>query len=149
VPIYRIGFEGDINRDVTSEQGDDYLRELSDERDRIEAAFEPVLQRKAEEFLRNSSESVPDVEWEIRPEKDENPLHDEEFDPDGFKKTMDALNAAGVTLPKEYVLETFLGVDADEIDDIEEAPLPEDDPRVQESFQNATDSPPSEGVEGD
>ena len=143
VPIYRIGFEGDINRDVTSEQGDDYTRELSDERDRIESAFQPVLERKAREFLDGGA---PEVALEIRPEEDENPLHDEEFDASEFKATMDALSTAGVVLPRDYILETFLGVDADEIDELEEAPLPEDDPRVQESFRDSTDPPePAEG----
>lgn len=143
VPIYRIGFEGDINRDVTSEQGDDYTRELSEWRDGISASFKSVIQRKADEFLGGSA---PETRVVIEPEASENPLHDEEFDASEFQSVMDGLSKAGVVLPAETVVETFLGLDADDaLPSGGESPLDEGDPRVRESFEDATQPPPDGG----
>lgn len=147
VPIYRIGFEGEINRDVTSEQSDDYQRELSDWRNDIGEALSEVLQEKAEEFV----DDPPEVQLKIAPKESENPLHDEAFDADEFATTMQGIKAyAGAggspqdILPPEVVLETFLGLDADEIlgDEGAEAdlsPLEEADERVRETFVDAYD----------
>lgn len=145
VPIYRIGFEGEINRDVTSEQSDDYHRELSDWRDDLCENFGDVTQAKAEEFV----DDAPEVELVIAPKESENPLHDEEFDADAFATTMQGIKhvtGAGQSpseiMPPETVLETFLGLDADEVlggeaDDVEAAmeALDEEDPRVRETFE--------------
>lgn len=141
VPIYRVGFEGEINRDVTSEQSDDYRRELSDWRDDIADAFGTVLQRKAEEWL----DDPPEVELVIAPKESENPLHDENFDADAFATTMQGIKAItgpgqspSDIMPPETVLETFLGLDADEVLGGEEEAameaLDEADPRVRETF---------------
>jgi hypothetical protein len=146
VPIYRIGFEGEINRDVTSEQSDDYQRELSDWRTDIGDALSTVLQAKAEELVDGDA---PDVQLVIAPKESENPLEDESFDADAFSSTMQGISAlAGPgqsptsILPAETVLETFLGLDADEVlgggaDDAEAGlePLDEADPLVNETFQ--------------
>lgn len=145
VPIYRIGFEGEINRDVTSEQSDDYQRELSDWRTDIADALAGVLQAKAEEFV----DGAPEVDLVIAPKESENPLHDEEFDADAFATVMKGLKdyaGAGGSpssiLPRKVIVETFLGLDADEVldseadvDDLLEG-LDEDDSRVRETFVN-------------
>ena len=142
VPIYRIGFEGEINRDVTGEQSDDYTRELSDWRSDIAEKFQGVIQRKAEEFV----DSAPSVELVIAERDSENPLEDESFDADEFNTTMQGVKAAtgpGQSptdiLPAETILETFLGLDPEEVlgDDGETADLSaldEADPRVRETF---------------
>lgn len=146
VPIYRIGFEGEINRDVTSEQSDDYQRELSDWRDDIADALREVLQAKAEEFVDNP----PDVEPVIAPRDTENPLEDDSFDADEFASLMQGVAAAtgpGESprdiLPPRTVIETFLGLDADDVlndgpadDAAGLQPLDEADPRVQETFRD-------------
>jgi len=142
VPIYRIGFEGEINRDVTGEQSDDYTRELSDWRSDIAEKFQGVIQRKAEEFV----DSAPSVELVIAERDSANPLEDESFDADEFNTTMQGVKAAtgpGQSptdiLPAETILETFLGLDPEEVlgDDGETADLSaldEADPRVRETF---------------
>ncbi len=147
VPLYRIGFETGINRDVTSEQGDDYQRELSDWRDNLEKTYKSVIQRKADEFMGGDA---PDASLEIRPEKDENPLHDEEFDASEFQTTMQGLKQAGVILPSDVIVETFLGLDPDEVlEDMGET-MDEADPAVREGFrqQNALPENGSDSLEG-
>jgi len=162
VPIYRIGFEGDINRDVTSEQSDDYQREVSDWRNDLAQEITGVLERKAEEMLADGAD-VPPVELVIAHRESDNPLEREDFDADAFVSLMQGLKHYAGTggspqsvMPPEYVLDTVLGVDADEVLDSVEAgaameALDESDPRVQESFENAygTDPPDASGGEGE
>lgn len=145
VPIYRIGFEGDINRDVTGEQATDYQRQLSTWRSYLADAFADVLQAKAEEFV---GEAAPDVNLRIAQKESENPLQDESFDPEAFASTMSGIaSLAGPgqsptsILPAETVLETFLGLDPEDVlggdgqaADLE--PLDEADPQVRETFES-------------
>lgn len=141
VPIYRIGFEGEINRDVTTEQSDDYTRALSDWRSDIAEKFQGVLQRKAEEFV----DGAPSVELVIAERESSNPLEDESFDAEEFATTMQGLKAAtgpGQSpidiLPPETIIETFLGLDPDDVLGDDEAAdleaLDETDPLVRETF---------------
>ncbi len=150
-PLYRVGFAGDINRDVTDVQQDDYQEQVRRERDRLESAFSELLEQKAREFLygdAKASQDVPDVELVIEPERDENPLKDEEFDADEFSNVMQGLKAAAPggaveqVVPPHEVRETFLGLDADppEAPDSEGemAGLPDEaDPQVREAFNDA------------
>jgi len=156
-PLYRVGFAGDINRDVTSVQQEDYRDEVRRERDRLESAFGAVLQAKAREFLTGSAQGDEtldvDVGITIQPAEDENPLHDEEFDAGEFSNLMSGVKqaapggAAEQILPPHEVRETILGLDPDPPDapDSDGAPpvdsaaaLPDEtDDRVRDAFNDA------------
>ena len=156
-PLYRVGFAGDINRDVTSVQQEDYRDEIRRERDRLESAFGGVIQAKAREFLTGSAQGDEtldvDVGIEIRPAEDENPLHDEELDADAFSNLMSGVKQAapgGATeqiLPPHEVRETILGLDPEPPDapDADGSPpvdsaaaLPDEtDDRVRDAFNDA------------
>jgi hypothetical protein len=151
-PLYRVGFAGDINRDITSEQQEDYGDALRRERGRLEADFKKVLRLKATEFLEGNAHAEGgidvDVGMEIRPDDATSPLQDDEFDAGEFSTLMDGLaTAAGpkggadTIVPKRVILETFLDMDPDEILDEEGtadlAALDESDPRVRDAFERA------------
>jgi len=152
-PLYRVGFAGDINRDVTSVQQDDYREEISRARDRLEAAFHDLLAQKAREFLfgdAKSDQELPvEVALEIRPEESDSPLKDEQFDADEFASMMQGLKAAAPggaveqVVPPHELRETFLGLEAEPpeapTDDTGAvAPLPDEaDEEVQAAFRDA------------
>jgi hypothetical protein len=165
-PLYRVGFAGDINRDITSEQQEDYADALRRERRRLEADFKKVLRLKATEFLEGNAHAEGgidvDVGMEIRPDDATSPLQDDEFDAGEFSTLMDGLaTAAGpkggadTIVPKRVILETFLDMDPDEILDEEGtadlAALDESDPRVRDAFERAMGAGgmPAELAEGE
>jgi len=149
-PLYRVGFAGDINRDVTGVQQEDYRDEVSRERDRLESALSDVIQQKAAEFLEGDAKASTDVEVALRiePEDAESPLVDEEFDADEFSQTMQGLKAAAPggaveqLVPPHEIRETFLGLAAEPPDapdaggDLLALPDETDD-RVQDAFRDA------------
>jgi hypothetical protein len=159
-PLYRVGFAGDINRDITTEQREDYRDEVKRERRRLEADFAAVLKLKAKEFLFNDAHADESLdvtpELRIRPEEASSPLRDEEFDAGEFQTLMSGLNqAAGpkgggdVILPQREIVGTLLDMDADELlgeegdgdlDTADLEALDESDPRVRETFERFTDA---------
>jgi hypothetical protein len=151
-PLYRVGFAGDINRDISDVQQDDYREAVSRERDRLESAFHDLLKQKTREFLHNDAkadESVDvDVSLVIEPEESDSPLEDENFNADEFSQTMSALKAAAPggaveqLVPPHEVRETFLGLDPEPPDapdtDADALALPDEtDERVEEAFRDA------------
>ena len=152
-PLYRVGFAGDINRDVTDVQQDDYREEVSRERDRLESAFHDLLHQKAREFLTGSAKGDAkldvDVALRIRPAEAESPLEDEAVDPDEFSSLMQGLKAGAPggaveqVVPPHEIRETFLGLSPEppEAPDANaEALLPrpdETDPDVRATFRDA------------
>ena len=153
-PLYRVGFAGDINRDITKEQREDYRDEVKRERNRLEADLQKPLIQKAKEFLYGNAHSDESLDviprLQIRPEDAESPLRNEEFDPEAFASLMNGLaTAAGpkggadVIIPREEIVGTLLEMDADEIlgGDGEAADLgalDESDPRVRKAFDEFT-----------
>lgn len=152
-PLYRVGFAGDINRDVTSVQQDDYREEVSRARDRLESAFHDLLHQKAREFLfgdaKADREFDGDVELVIEPPEAENPLNDEAVDPDEFASLMQGLKAGAPggaveqVVPPHEIRETFLGLspeppEAPDADPDAMMSLPDEtDERVRETFRDA------------
>jgi len=152
-PLYRVGFAGDINRDVTSVQQDDYREEVARARDRLESAFHDLLHQKAREFLYDDAkagqEIDADVELVIEPPEAENPLNDENVDPDEFASLMQGLKAGAPggaveqVVPPHEIRETFLGLspeppEAPDADEDAAMALPDEtDPRVRETFEDA------------
>jgi len=156
-PLYRVGFAGDINRDITGEQQDDYRDLVRRERTRLEADFQKVLRQKAAEFLEGDPHaSLPDdvdVRLEIRPDDAESPLKDEEFDPEAFQQLMNGLSTAAgpkggadAVIPRRVIIDTLLDMDADELlgepmgDQGASAlePANEADPAVRDAFEEFT-----------
>jgi hypothetical protein len=157
-PLYRVGFAGDINRDVTSEQGEDYRDAVKRERRRLEDDFRRMLRLKAKGLLLgnpHTDESLDvDVALRIRPSTSESPLRDEEFDAGEFSNLMSGLSTAagpkgGATaiLPKEVIIDTVLDMDSEEVleDDAppgDNAPaMPAQSDAVQAAFDDFTDGP--------
>jgi len=152
-PLYRVGFAGDINRDVTSVQQDDYREEVSRARDRLESAFHDLLHQKAREFMfgdaKADREIEADVQLVIEPPEAENPLEDEAVDPGEFSSLMQGLKAAAPggaveqVVPPHEVRETFLGLspeppEAPDPDEDAVMALPDEtDDRVQQTFREA------------
>jgi len=152
-PLYRVGFAGDINRDISDVQQDDYREAVSRERDRLESAFHDLLEQKATEFLygdAKADESLDvNVELVIEPEAAESPLEDENFSADEFSNVMSGLKQAAPggaveqLVPPHELRETFLGLDpeppeAPDDDPDAMASLPDEtDPRVQDAFADA------------
>jgi len=151
-PIYRIGFAGDINRDISTEQKEDYRDEVRRQRKKISSALQTVLHRKAVELMgyhpfedfEARRNDVPTPRLRIEPEKDESPLRDEQFDATEFRDLMQGLQLAApggevsLVFPPEAIIEHILKMDADEV--IEMAPslpddLDEDDPEAQQMFE--------------
>ncbi|MFC7323238.1 hypothetical protein ACFQMF_01460 [Halorubrum rutilum] len=153
-PLYRVGFAGDINRDITKEQREDYRDEVERERNRLEADLQKPLIQKAKEFLYGDAHSDKSLDvvprLQIRPEDAESPLRNEEFDPEAFASLMNGLaTAAGpkggadVIIPREEIVGTILEMDTDEILDgdgeaAELEALDEADPRVRAAFDEFT-----------
>lgn len=157
IPLYKAGFAGDINRDVTSEQESDYEQDVRDERRELEAIFEPIIQAKARELAGGDAdadgggESVPDVTFEIAPDDADSPLEDDEFDAQAFKQLMAGLKQAAPggaveqVITPEAVVDQLLGMDPDDVmgdqgdqGDADAQPLPdESDPDVQAAFEDA------------
>jgi hypothetical protein len=148
-PLYRVGFAGDINRDVTSEQRADYREDVKRERRRLESDFETILRLKAKDFLYGDAHSDKQLDvtpkLRLRPEEASSPLRDEEFDPEAFSTLMTGLSeAAGARggaeaiLPPREIVGTLLDMDADEIlgeeTEADLTALDEADPRVRETF---------------
>jgi hypothetical protein len=125
-PLYRVGFAGGINRDVTSEQNEDYRDAVKRERRRLEDDFRRMLRLKAKGLILgdpHTDESLDvDVALRIRPSTSESPLRDEEFDAGEFSNLMSGLSTAagpkgGATaiLPKEVIIDTVLDMDSEEV----------------------------------
>ena len=123
-PLYRVGFAGDINRDVTAEQGEDYRDAVKRERRRLESDFQGVLAMKTRELLYGDAHADESVavtpRLRIRPSDSESPLRDEEFDAGEFGELMSALSTAagpkgGATalMPEEVIVDTLLDMDPD------------------------------------
>jgi len=121
-PLYRVGFAGDINRDVTSEQGEDYRDSVKRERRRIESDLQEPLKQKARELLYGDATAGQPLdvspELRIRPAQSESPLRDEEFDAGEFSELMSALSTAAgpkggasKIIPEDVIIETFLDMD--------------------------------------
>jgi len=152
-PLYRVGFAGDINRDISDVQQDDYREAVSRERDRLESAFHELLHEKAREFMlgdAKADESLDvDVGLVIEPEESESPLQDENFSADEFSNVMSGLKQAAPggaveqLVPPHEIRETFLGLDPEPPDAPDTDPdammsLPDEtDERVQETFRDA------------
>jgi hypothetical protein len=110
VSLYRVGFEGEINRDVTGEQSDDYADALSSARGWVESQARGILEQKACEFLTGHAHpedvenpdaelygdpsDVPDVALRIRPDKTSDPLRSEHFDAEAFAALIQGLKQA-------------------------------------------------------
>jgi len=157
-PLYRVGFAGDINRDVTSEQGEDYRDAVKRERRRLEDDFRRMLRLKAKGLLLgdpHTDESLAvDVALRIRPSTSESPLRDEEFDAGEFSNLMSGLSTAagpkgGATaiLPKEVIIDTVLDMDSEAVLDDADAPpgdnapaMPAQNSEVQAAFEDFTDA---------
>lgn len=150
-PLYRVGFAGDINRDITGEQREDYRDQVKRERARLEADFATVLELKAREFLHGDAHGDQQLDvtpqLRIRPADAESPLRDEEFDADAFNTLMQALSTAAgpkggadAMIPKEKIIDKFLEMDPDELlgGDADLSGLDESDPRVREAFDKFT-----------
>jgi len=151
-PLYRVGFAGDINRDVTDVQQEDYRDEVKRERRRLEADFQGALEQKAREYLHGSAQADDELDvtprLRIRPEEAASPLRDEEFDPEAFATLMNGLaTAAGpkggadTIVPQDEIVDTFLDMDPEDVlggDGADEADLDESDPRVQQAFAEFT-----------
>jgi hypothetical protein len=157
-PLYRIGFASSINRDISSEQSEDYRDSVKRERRRLESDFEPMLEQKARELLFGDAHADEDIgvnlDLRIRPEQAESPLRDEEFDPDEFAQTMSGLKAAAPggaveqLVPPHEIREMFLDIAPEKPDppesDGDDVPQPaamslpdETHPKVQETFRDA------------
>jgi hypothetical protein len=109
-----------------------------------------MLRLKATDFIHgrpHADETLDvDVHLRIRPSTSESPLRDEEFDASEFSELMSGLSTAagpkgGATaiLPKDVIIETFLDMDADQIeedlgDDIPQ--LPNESDEVQAAFED-------------
>lgn len=159
-PLYRVGFAGDINRDVTDVQQEDYRDEIRRERTRLEADFQKVIRMKAAEFLENDPHAAlpdgVDVHLEIRPPDAESPLQDDAFDADAFNTLMSGLSTAAgpkggadAIIPRRVIVDQLLDMDADEMlgeptDVGDETPAAlegvQTDPEVQRAFEEFTDA---------
>jgi hypothetical protein len=135
VPLYRVGFEGNINRDVTSEQSEDYDDQLARTRRRLEATCRQLLELKATEFLTGHAHpadaessdlygapsDVPDVRLRIRPADDTTPLRSEHFDGAEFANLMKGLQqgAPGGQVSRimtpQAIIGMVPGLDPDEV----------------------------------
>jgi len=166
-PLYRVGFAGDINRDVTDVQQEDYRDEIRRERTRLEADFQKPIRMKAAEFLEGDPHAeLPDgvdVHLEIRPPDAESPLQDDAFDADAFNTLMSGLSTAAgpkggadAIIPRRVIVDQLLDMDADELlgeptdvgDDTAAALEPaQTDPEVQRAFEEFTDAELSPGNE--
>jgi hypothetical protein len=157
-PLYRIGFTGDVNRDISSEQSEDYRDTIKRERRRLESDFEPMLKQKARELLFGDAHADEKIgvtlDLRIRPEQAESPLRDEEFSPQEFSQTMSGLKAAAPggavekLVPPHEIREMFLDIDPEQPDppesETDDVPQPaelslpdETDPQVQKTFRDA------------
>lgn len=139
-PKYRTGFSDDTNRDIAKRKQEDYEDEISAFRRKLEAAWQPVVQRKANELA--DGEEAPEVKLVIEPEEDESPLANPNFDAAEFKATMAGLKQAAPggdvsqIMTAESIIEVFLKLDSDEVmPDTEEEPIDESNPQVQELMQ--------------
>jgi hypothetical protein len=155
-PLYRVGFAGDINRDVTSEQGEDYRDAVKRERRRIESDLQQPLIQKTREWMHGDATGDESLtvtpHLRIRPSQAESPLRDEEFDAAEFSELMSGLSTAagpkgGATaiIPQEEIIETMLDMDPDEVlsgqGEDDDLALPhEASEEVREAFEEFTDA---------
>lgn len=155
-PKYRTGFADDTNRDIAKRKQEDYEEAVSNERRKLEAAWQSVIQRKADELA--DGEEAPEVKLVIEPEEDESPLANPNFDAGEFKSVMDGIKAAAPggaveqVITPEALVETFLKLDPDEVmPDTEEEAIDESNPQVQRLMQQMENPPqqPPPGQEQD
>jgi len=156
-PLYRVGFAGDINRDVTSEQGEDYRDAVKRERRRIESDLQQPLIQKTREWMHGDATGDESLtvtpHLRIRPSQAESPLRDEEFDAAEFSELMSGLSTAagpkgGATaiIPQEEIIETMLDMDPDEVlsdaggDGTTATPPDEASAAVREAFEEFSDA---------
>lgn len=101
VPRAKIGFAGDINRDIVSDQIEQYDRKVENKRRTLEDAFTPVLREKARELgFESMAESV---ELKIDEPEGNNPLTREGFEPSEFSELARGLNNISGGNPQEIV----------------------------------------------
>jgi hypothetical protein len=157
-PLFRVGFAGDINRDISSDQKESYRDSVKRERRRLEDDFRRMLRLKATELLHGGphvDETLDvDVSLRIRPSTSESPLRDEEFDAAEFSEFMSGLSTAagpkgGATaiLPKETIVETVLDMDMEEIEPDDPgdqtSDVPNESAAVQETFEEFQGTTPT------
>lgn len=141
VPKYAIGFEDDINRDISGEQETRLDKSAAATKRDIERALTPIFEEKAEEL----SLSTEGLQFRLEAEEAQNPLQDEEFDADEFQKVTKAIgdfmnSNAAVEVDTVEFLSELLNMDLEEFEvDIEEQPVDESDPQVQEQFASDGD----------
>jgi hypothetical protein len=124
VPKAKLGFAGDINRDIVKEQIPQYERRVRSKRRDLESAFEPYFRRKARE-LGYDDEAVESIELRIEEERETNPLKREDFDTEDFAQFCQGLEAAGGGDATEIVdpdeMRDLLGLpDRDDNEDVSE-----------------------------
>lgn len=156
-PLYRVGFAGDINRDVTSEQGEDYRDAVNRERRHLESTFSKPLEMKAREWMHGDPHSTQpldvDVRLRIRPSQADSPLRDEEFDASEFSNLASALKQVAPggevaqLMPAHEIREMLLDIDPELPDPPESAAsepdlsLPsETDDEIQQTFDDLYDT---------
>lgn len=142
---YQVGFSDNTNRDIAEQQSESYDERVSGERRKLEAAWQPVVDRVAEQLGYSSD----DVELVIEPEQDESPLANPNFDPQEFKQTMQGIKQAAPggaveqVITPETIVDVFLKLDPDEVmpdEDEQEQPLDESNPQVQRQMQMLEDA---------
>lgn len=145
VPKYKLGFAGDINRDITSEQSPQYERRVKAKRRRLQNAFTPVLQEKARE-LGYGDELASSVELSIEEERESNPLKRDDFSPSDFAEFASGLKAASggdataIVEPDE--MRELLGLpERGDDDSTLESSLDETDAEVQAQFEELYGEP--------
>lgn len=148
-PKYKLGFAGEINRDITTEQAPEYQRKVANKRRELENTFTPVIRRKAAE-LGVSDDVIDSIRLKIEEPREENPLERNSFDAEEFRKFATGLDMASGGDPERIVtpeeMRDMLGLpDRDastqEATESELAPLDEDDENVQAQFETLYDEP--------
>lgn len=142
-PKYVVGFESDINQFVTEAQDARYQQLIDQERQALERALSPLLQRVARQNLDIEDESLT---LNIEPKADESPilsLSDEEVDRLGtYADAVDKLSGAAdpATLISDEVLRELILRLPDDADAPDEIPLDEANEEVGEMFDQLQDT---------
>ncbi|MDB2225608.1 hypothetical protein PM023_13105 [Halorubrum ezzemoulense] len=156
VPKYKLAHTDNINRDVTSEQAPQYERRIESKRHRLQNAFTPVLQEKAEQ-LGYGPEVVSTIELSIEEPREENPLERDGFDAEEFAQFAQGLKAVsgGDGSPRDIVsadeMRGLLGLpDRDDVDESAlESGLDESDENVRAEFEELYGEPATPDSVGD
>jgi hypothetical protein len=103
-PKVKISHADSVNRDISSEQLEQYQRQIADKRRRLESAFEPIIRRKARELGFPESD-VRSVTLEIKEPQPDNPLARDDFDASEIAELSRAVNnVAGEETPNSAVV---------------------------------------------